>query len=152
MPTDTDLNATLRDLFASQLLAVLATTGTDGPYASLVAFAANDDLNTLVFATGRSTAKFKNMLVHRPVSLLIDNRDNSPADFSAALAVTALGEAVETLGPERQRLRRLFLARHPDLWDFVHDPATALMQVKVRRYIVVDRFQRARPWTPDNLC
>ena len=61
-------------------------------------------------------------------------------------------QGAEALGPERQRLRRLFLARHPDLWDFVHDPATALMQVKVRRYIVVDRFQRARPWTPDNLC
>ncbi len=146
------MNATLRDLLASQLLAVLATTGTDGPYTSLIAFAANGDLATLVFATARSTTKYKNMLLHRPVSLLIDNRNNSQADLTAALAVTVLGEAVEALGQERLRLRQLLLAKHPGLLNFVHDSATALMRVAVRRYIVVDRFQRIRPWIPENLC
>ena len=152
MPIDPTMSADLRALFTSQLLAVLATTSPTGPYTSLVAFVVSDDLRTLAFATARSTRKFKNMLVHRPVSLLIDNRSNRPSDFDVGLAVTVLGEAFEAHGQQRQVLRELFLARHPSLRPFVLDPATALMAVAVSGYVVVDRFQRACHCDMNNLC
>ena len=151
MPIDPTMSADLRTLFASQLLAVLATTSPTGPYTSLIAFVVSDDLRTLVFATARSTRKFKNMLVHRPVSLLIDNRTNRHADLDAGLAVTVLGEAAEAHGPRRQALLELLLARHPSLHPFATDPATALMAVAISGYVVVDRFQRARAFDVNNL-
>ena len=51
------LGPSLHSLFDAQLLAVLATYAGQGPYTSLVAFAASDDLAEVVFATHRDTRK-----------------------------------------------------------------------------------------------
>jgi len=45
-------------LFTSQKLAVLSTQHQGQPHASLIAFAASDDLKELFFATRRATLKF----------------------------------------------------------------------------------------------
>jgi len=57
----------LRELFVSQRLAVLATHDDDGqPYASLMAFAATDDLKYLLVVTGRPTRKYANLSADSP--------------------------------------------------------------------------------------
>ena len=61
MAERSELIETLNRVFSHQLLAVLATQGPQGPYGSLVAFAATMDLKYLLFATLRSTRKFKNL-------------------------------------------------------------------------------------------
>jgi heme iron utilization protein len=61
---DSSLRQTLRSLFTSQKLAVLASTGDDKPYCSLMAFAVSDDLKHIVVATKRHTRKFANMQKH----------------------------------------------------------------------------------------
>lgn len=135
------LRALLRNLFSSQLLAVLGTQGENGPYGSLVAFAATDDLRLLLFATLRSTRKYRNILEAPRAFLFIDNRSNREADFSRAVAVTAEGSVKETSGTERHELEKLYLAKHPHLRDFVADPACALLKVKVDRYSIVRKFR-----------
>ena len=62
--------------FHRRRLAVLATQHEGKPYASLVAFAATDDLKTIIFATTRSTRKFVYLSSNPAVALLIDNRTN----------------------------------------------------------------------------
>lgn len=131
----------LRDLFADQYLAVLSTHGDGQPYASLVAFAASDDLKALYFATARSTRKFANLAAHPAAAMLIDSRTNRMADFHEAAAATATGVAEEIPEPERGPIQVQFLEKHPHLVDFVTAPTCALVRIKVDCYYLVSRFQ-----------
>ena len=78
----------LRKVIFSQYYAVLSSSKDGRSYSNLVAFAASDDLKTVVFATGKGTEKFKRISNNGNVSLLIDNRTNRPADVSKAVAIT----------------------------------------------------------------
>lgn len=134
--------STLRELFADQRLAVLATREEGGqPYANLMAFAASDDLKTLLLVTGRATRKYQNLRADPRVALLIDSRSHQVSDIHKAVAVTILGDAEEVSGSERDRLLSAYLARHPHLEQFASSPSSALFRVHVRSYYLVRRFQ-----------
>lgn len=133
--------AHLRDMLHEQPLAVLATAGCTTPYANLIAFAAAGDFRRLWFATPRQTRKYANLRAESHVALLIDNRSNSAGDFEHAVAVTVLGETRELPDGESETPRSLFLTRHPRLAGFLADPATALFELTVERYLVVSSFQ-----------
>lgn len=126
----------LRELFASQRLCVLATQGGGQPYGSLVAFAQAEDINSLVFATRREGRKYSNVVADPRVALLIDSRSNEDVDFREALAVTATGRAHEVRGDERDRLARVYLAKHPSLLEFVDSAETALCRVDIDEYVI----------------
>ncbi|MFP3866675.1 MAG: pyridoxamine 5'-phosphate oxidase family protein [Desulfobacteraceae bacterium] len=134
----------IKGLLWSQKLAVLATHNHGQPYSNLMAFAVTDDLKYFFFATTRATRKYSNLMADSRVSLLVDNRANEEADFSQAAAVTALGQAWELQGLERQQSLKIFLDKHPYLQDFVSSPSCALLRVKVEKYILVTRFQEVR--------
>jgi nitroimidazol reductase NimA-like FMN-containing flavoprotein (pyridoxamine 5'-phosphate oxidase superfamily) len=132
----------LRELFASQQLAVLATREEDGqPYANLMAFAASDDLKTFLLVTSRSTRKYANLHADPRVALLIDSRAHETSDIHEAVAVTVLGDAEEVSGAARDRLLPTYLAKHPHLEEFAASPSCALFRVHVRSYYLVRRFQ-----------
>jgi nitroimidazol reductase NimA-like FMN-containing flavoprotein (pyridoxamine 5'-phosphate oxidase superfamily) len=142
------IKSLLRELFREQQFAVLATREEDGqPYASLMAFAASDDLRQLLLVTSRSTRKFVNLRTEPRVSLLIDSRSrgesepHQSADIHEAVAVTVLGEAEEVAGAERHDLLTEYLAKHPHLEGFATSPSCALVRVKVKSYYLVSRFQ-----------
>ena len=138
----------IRNLLASQRLAVLSTQNQGQPYSNLVAFAAVPDLKYLLFATSRATRKYANLLADSRVSILIDNRTNEAVDFAEAAAVTVLGQSWEMYGVDRQQLLPIYLERHPYLQNFVNSPNCALLRVKVERYILVTRFQDVREIYP----
>ena len=142
------LRATLRDLFASQRLAVLATQGGGQPHTSLIAFAASEDLRHLVFATERGTRKFANLAADPRVALLVDDRSHRAADLVEATAVTATGRAREAQDKERERLAGLLLHRHPALKSFIAGPGCALISVAVETYQVVTRFPSVAEFRP----
>lgn len=146
MTTSRGFKDQLRELFASQQLAVLATDADGHPYTSLVAFAATDDQTRLIFATTRATRKFSNIKENCQVSLMIDSRSNQVSDFRNAIAVTAMGSASEVIGDERECLMALYIARHPHLTTFINAPSCALLQVAVRQYYMVSRFQNVTVW------
>jgi len=136
----------IRDLLNGQRLAVLATSLQGHPYTTLVAFVPDPDLHRLCFATLRTTRKFANLSSDARVSLLVDNRGNTPEDFRKAVALTAFGRAREVFSEEREECLRLYLARHPSLQGFVAAPTCALFRVEVVRYILVRRFQDVVEW------
>jgi len=144
-----ELEKAIKDLLASQQLAVLATQGGGQPYASLVAFAATGDLKHLVFATTRTTRKFANISEESRVALLVDNRANQDSDFHNAIAVTAMGIAREVNDRERGHFVKLYLTKHPHLQDFVMSPTCALLNVMVDRYYMVSRFQNVMEFHVD---
>lgn len=138
---ETDLPRELLAFFSSRKLAVLATQHGGEPYASLVAFAATDDLKTIIFATTRSTRKYAYLSSNPAVALLIDDRTNEASDFRNAMAVTAIGNAQEIVSSREKTYLRLYLKKHPYLQEFVSSPTCALVKVHVKTYFTVRRFQ-----------
>ena len=139
---------TLRQLLCTQRFAVLSTDWQGAPYASLVAFAATEDLREMVFATLRHTRKYENLLANRRAAMLVDNRSNEAADYGESVAATALGLVVELQGLERERLLALYLAKHPHLGTFATAADCALFQVAVGEYVVSRFSQGAVTYRP----
>jgi heme iron utilization protein len=148
MPDPEEIRNSLRILLQSQTLAVLSTCDSGQPYASLVAFAASEELGRLYFATPRSTRKYAYLTREPRVSFLIDSRSHSPEDFHAAEAVTALGRALEVPSGEGMQARQAYLDRHPYLEGFLAAPGTAFVEVPVTVYIMVSRFQNVVEYRP----
>jgi nitroimidazol reductase NimA-like FMN-containing flavoprotein (pyridoxamine 5'-phosphate oxidase superfamily) len=143
MTNKKQLQTEITKLLLSQKLAVLATQSSEGAaYASLIAFAATDDLQKIVLATPKSTRKFANIKHNPKVSLLIDDRSNNEKDFHDAQAVTVMG-AVERIDADisGNELASLYLIKHPYLEDFLRSPSTAFVIISVRSYYLVNRFQ-----------
>jgi nitroimidazol reductase NimA-like FMN-containing flavoprotein (pyridoxamine 5'-phosphate oxidase superfamily) len=138
--SDSELISLVEDLCGTQRFAVLATQEDRQPYVSLMAFAVTPDLKTIILATDRRTRKYSNLMAEPRVALLIDNRNNTPADTREAVALTVLGRAHEAAPAERQELLRLFLEKHPHLEDFATSATCALIAVQVSTYLVVQSF------------
>ena len=132
----------IRDLFANQKLAVLATTNEGQPYTSLVAFVASDDLKHIYFVTPKTTRKFANLKRDCRVSVLINSSTNRASDFHEALSVTVIGGAEEISASSRDNNLRNYLAKHPYLEDFAKSPTCALVRVTAKSYYLVKNFQR----------
>ena len=143
-----NLGEMVRELFASQGLAVLATQGGEGPHTSLVAFAATDSLRGIIFATERDTRKYANLVADPRVALLVDDRSHRATDLVEATAVTAAGRAHEAQGRERENLTELLVNKHPALKPFLAASGCALIAVAVEGYQVVTRFQSVAEFRP----
>ena len=139
----------IRGLLMAQSYAVLCTQSQSQPYGSLIAFAASDDLKTIVFATPVATRKYRLLTECEHVALVIDSRAAFPSDMMRLEAVTATGRArVVGAGTEFDCWADLLIARHPHLATFVKARSSALICVEVVRYLHVCRFQEVREWVP----
>ncbi|MFO8011458.1 MAG: pyridoxamine 5'-phosphate oxidase family protein [Dehalococcoidia bacterium] len=140
--------STLDELFRSQRLGVLATEGSGTPYTSLVAFAATEDLRHMLFVTDRHTNKYRNINHNPSVAILIDSRSNRVSDFSDAVAVTAIGRAVECPEEEREKLAAVYTDKHPNLTDFITSSDSALIRIEVSHYLIAS-FKETIQVEPD---
>ncbi len=131
----------IRDIAARQLFGVLATESEGIPYTTLVAFALQDDLKKLLFATPRDTKKFRHITDNERVSFHINNSSNSPEDIGRATGITLTGRAYESSKKHSESAVALYLSKHPQMWEFLNSPNTAFISVDVERYDVVERFQ-----------
>ena len=141
MQTNEKFRKQLKKLFFSQNLAALSTQNEGQPYASLVAFYAADDLKRLYFVTPKTTRKFANLAANKKVALLVNSSLNQAADFHQAISVTALGEADEVLGADKESILDHYLAKHPHLEEFARAPTCALVRVSIVSYYMVKNFQ-----------
>jgi nitroimidazol reductase NimA-like FMN-containing flavoprotein (pyridoxamine 5'-phosphate oxidase superfamily) len=146
MSGDQDIQTVLRELFRSQRYAVLATDDQGQPFASLMAFAATEDLRRIVVLTERNRRKFANLKANRRVALMIDDRENKGSDTLESVAVTVIGEAREADPEAGAALLELFLARHPYLAAFAASPSCAIVTVEVGSYLLVSRFEKVLEW------
>ncbi len=140
---------TLKKLFESQKLAVLATQDRGQPHTSLVAFAATDDLKHLVFATARATRKFTHITADARVAMLVDDRSDHDPGFQKTVAVTAVGKGSEAGGDRRRSFVDLYLNRHPHLKEFIESPDCAIVDVSVETYYLVSSFQEVTELRPE---
>ena len=143
-----ELFLTIHKLLSEQKLGALATHGQGEPWASLIAFTASDNLDSIYFATPKTTRKYNNLVNDPLCSLLIDNRENLPSDFSNSIAVTATGVVQEVDESEKPAALQLFLKKHPYLETFTQSPTCALICLQVHRYNLVRRFQEVMEYHP----
>jgi len=118
-------------------LGVLATEGDGQPHASLVAITPMDDLLYLIFATYRSTCKYKNLVNNGKVAILFDNRSAISLNQSDVIVVTAFGHAKKVDSTIFEDVLRTHLLRHPEFESFFLSADCVLFQVKVTAYQVV---------------
>lgn len=146
MNNSENLFVLIKRILKLQRFAVLATQSDGQPYSNLVAFAETDDLNILFFVTGRNTRKYINSQKSKKAAILIDNRTNQSSDLNDAVAVTAVGSVEEVSAGDKVYFSSIYLAKNPELKEFLEKPENALMKVRVKDYIVatfkgVTRFQ-----------
>ena len=141
METSAEIQKRLRNLFESQKLAVVATQTGGQPYASLVAFAATDDLRHIFFVTAKTTRKFSNLTSDSRVAVMVNSSTNEESDFHDAIAITVTGNAGEIKDADRKAILDLYLSKHPYLEDFARSPSCALIRVTARSYYMVRNFQ-----------
>ena len=142
MEAEESIRQRIFELLTGQRLAVLSTQHRGAPYASLVGFAAAEDLSRIYFATPETTRKFRNINADSRVALLVDSRTHRDADFHEAAAVTAVGTAEEIDKSAEPDAVSLYLSRHPYLADFLRAPTTRLLGILVARYLLVENFQQ----------
>ena len=118
-------------------LGVLATEGDGQPHASLVAITPMDDLVHLIFATYRSTSKYKNLVNNGKVAILFDNRSAISLSQPEIAVVTAFGIATEVNSTKLEDVLGAHLLRHPEFEPFFLSADCELFQVKVTAYQVV---------------
>ncbi len=128
-------------LFDSQMLAVLSTQSQDQPYASLVAFAADDNLEHIFFLTPSTTRKYDNLIKNPKVAILVNNSVNQADDIHNAVSVTGIGTAAVVETSDRTQLLKLYLKKHPHLKGFSKAPTTAFICLSMTRYFMVNQFQ-----------
>jgi nitroimidazol reductase NimA-like FMN-containing flavoprotein (pyridoxamine 5'-phosphate oxidase superfamily) len=131
-------------LFTTQRFAVIATQKDGQPYTNLVAFAATEELEHLLFVTPRATRKFANLAKDAHVAMMIDNRHNRTSDLYDAMAVMAIGVAEEVVGPEKEAMLRLYISKHPSLEPFAEAPSCALLKISVEKYDIARKFQNVK--------
>jgi hypothetical protein len=78
------------------------------------------------------------------VSLMIDNREHKPTDYTNTTSITIVGVTRETEGKDRTDYSALLLKKHPALTDFVESEDSAIMEVEVRDMYVVDNFESVK--------
>ena len=84
----TALREQIARLLDGQPFAVLCTQGGGQPYGSVVAFAFDDELSSFVFATPKTTRKYRLLSQCARVALVVDNRGRFPGDLMKVSAVT----------------------------------------------------------------
>jgi len=138
----------IKQLLTTQKTGVLATLSPTYPYTTLVAFVIIDDWRSLLFMTPRETQKYENLQNNNAISFLIDNRMNTPSDFSQATTLTILGKAAEV---DKQDYQESYLQQHPELSDFFHHPKSAMMKVTIEYFLLVKDFQTVVKVQPQDL-
>ena len=141
MTEESNVKQRLVALLMAEKFGVLSTCGERQPYASLVAFASTKDLSHIVFVTPRPTKKYANLTANARVALLVDNRSNRVSDLERAMGATAVGTVVEVRKSKSSRLIRTYLDKHPQLAGFAWSATSAVLDLRVEAYTVVERFQ-----------
>ncbi len=140
--TDPEIRKTVEAILNEQRSGVLASSFMDIPVCSQMAFAVEQDLRTLIIVTPRKTTKFDNMSSNPNVSFLLSTAKNDPSDPGSAQALTVTAFATELDGERRHKAVSLFSRRHPNLSAFAAASSSAVMELKVDSYSLVNNFQQ----------
>lgn len=113
-------------------LCVLATSAGDVPYASLMSYAVEPDLQYIHMATPANSRKWANLKKNPNMALLIDEREKSVAGNRSQARALTVGCELSPVegGTEKARILTNLSARHPHLRDFLAQPEIEIIRGK----------------------
>ncbi len=133
---------TMKTLIRESDLCVLATSGPEGPHASLMACICSADAGTLYLVTARQSQKFRNIALDSRVSVLLDTREKDPRGIIRAL--TLHGQArIAPEGAEKDEMLARFARTHPHLEGLIHRGDIALVVIRIRSLQLLNGPQEA---------
>jgi len=125
------------ELIRRQRSCVLATTLDKRPHCSLMGYLADPEAGRIHLVTLPGTRKYRNIQANPHCSLLIDDRGG--ADRGRTRALTGEGRCTTVSDGERAAiLARRLEAAHPHLAGLLHHPDRVILEVAVRRLILLD--------------
>lgn len=121
----------MKALVKEKDICVLSTVSKDAtPHCSLMAYVVDEKCREIYMATHSTTKKYKNLLHNSSVSLLIDSREITPRQQAQALTVSGVFQPI--YDAHKRDRKALLLMQHPHLKDFVNNPNTIMICIKVK--------------------
>ncbi|MFH2012065.1 MAG: pyridoxamine 5'-phosphate oxidase family protein [Pseudomonadota bacterium] len=125
------------DLIQSNNFCVLATLSDEEPHCSLMSYVSDADSREIYMVTQRETKKYRNLKENPSVSLLIDTRQTDSKNQIKALTIKGIFQ--DTIDENKKSaIRTQLLERHSNLKEFIDNPATAIITVKVKTVQLLD--------------
>ena len=145
--------AIIAALIRSQRVAALGTLREDGPFVSMVAYAAEPDFGGLLLHLSRLAAHTRQLLAAPQSSLLICEPDDGRDDVQTLARITLVGgpRRYPPRAPAYAAARACYLARLPaaaPLFDF---PDFVLFRFVPSEARYIGGFARAYTLTPEHL-
>ena len=137
-----DMLDKIKDLILRKDSCVLATTDGETPHCSLMAYVPGDSGRRLYLVTSIASRKYRNILRHPRVSLLIDTRGEQEREFTQAVTVTGTcGILQDTV--RISQIKADFLRQHPHLNDFIRKDDIAIICIQVDFFLLLEGPERA---------
>lgn len=146
-----ETRAYIENILKSSRFAVLATEGDGQPHASFIAVTPSDNYRSLIFATYRTTQKYRNLARNGKVALLFESWSNGNRDQQDSYVLTAFGSAEEISTTNLEVVFNLHLAWHPGLLSFMQSEDCTLYIIKVDTYQVVRGIDDVEWWSIKDL-
>ena len=133
--------------------AALATLGEDGPTASMVAYAAESDLTSLLLFLSGLSEHTRNLLAEPRVSLVVSEPDSGSGDPQtlARLTVKGTAEQLERTDPNFETAWRTYLDRLPDAAPRIMLADFSLVRITLTTVRFVGGFAQAGTIPVDRL-
>jgi hypothetical protein len=139
---DTDVRTRALALMGAERSAVLALCHEGRPRCFQMAVALEAEGRRVYLATSQDSSKYPMLLACPWVCLFFSaarNRDSDP-QHAATLEVQGVVEPVA--GAHKLQARQLLVARHGALEQFLCNPGTRILAVRMTRLVLTERFQQ----------
>ena len=145
--------ATVATLIRSQRVAALGTLRGDGPFVSMVAYAAEPDFSGLLLHLSWLAAHTKQLVAAPQSSLLICERDDGRDDVQTLARITLAGVAtpIPAESAAFADARACYLARLPAAMQLFDFPDFTLFRFIPSEARYIGGFARAYTLTPEQL-
>ena len=143
-----DTSKIIRFILHEQAQCVLATQRDGNIYQHLMAYAFNENLTTIYFASFENTNKVKNILQNASVSMLWDNRTGNNADHTDGFALSAQGRAQFIESEQQPEIRDLLLKRNDSLSQLMSQKDTQIIAVIIKNYHLVLGYTKSSFYEP----
>ena len=128
----------IKALVKEKDICVLSTVSEDArPHCSLMAYVSDEKCREIYMATHSATRKYKNLMHNSSVSLLIDSREITPRQQAQALTVSGASQPIDDVH-KRDLVEAHLLSKHPHLKDFVKNPDTVMICIKVQSFLLLN--------------
>jgi nitroimidazol reductase NimA-like FMN-containing flavoprotein (pyridoxamine 5'-phosphate oxidase superfamily) len=130
----------MKKLVKDKDVCVLATVMDNVPHCSLMSYVPDRDCREIYMMTQKGTKKFRNLVVNRTVSLLIDTREEDCGADRARIRALTVSGVFSAIGDKAKKklVRQKLLKKHPQLKPFAEDPDAEVFTVKVKSFQLLD--------------